>query len=146
MPRTLVTSWKKIINAPIYSNPRCIRNHLLRDGVWHMPTKRTSYGINVVSNIGQRIHGIIWTNGMRFYTTKAINVAWIHRWFIHSLVSSERCSNTTRSHELNPTIYKVHYGERTKQQVILPWCINNSHKKRIQVIRITKANFHRTVH
>ena len=38
------------------------------------------------------------------------------------------------SRELNPTIYTVHYGERARQQITLPWCISHTHRERIQVI------------
>ena len=39
----------------------------------------------------------------------------------------------------------VHYRERTRQQIILPECINNLHRVRIQVIWVSKANLHQTV-
>ena len=36
-------------------------------------------------------------------------------------------------------------GERTRQEIIFPRCINNSHRARIHAIRVLKANFLRTV-
>ena len=53
--------------------------------------------------------------------------------------------NTIGSYELNQTIYTVTYVERIRQQIIFSRCINNSHRARIQVICILKANHHQTV-
>ena len=79
---------------------------------------------------------ILRRNGIRIYITKAIYVCQIRRWHIHSLASLGRCSDITWSRELNPTIYTVHYEERARQQITLPWCISNTHRARIQVIPV----------
>ena len=42
-------------------------------------------------------------------------------------------------------LYSSLWRKKTRQQIILPRCINNSHIVRIQVICVLKANLHRTL-
>ena len=91
-------------------------------------------GLAIVTRVGLHIHVILRRNGIIIYITKAIYMAYIRRWPIHSLASSRISSDITWSRELNPTIYTVHNGERARQQITLPRCINTMHRARIQVI------------
>ena len=115
---TLAVVWDKLAAEPSLKECTCIflcEDNILLIEIWYVPTKKKGLGLDSPLSPALVYNYTEYFEEMALGSISGKPSMWLrYIWHIHSLTSSGRYLNITWLHELNPTIYSVHCGERKR--------------------------------